>query len=399
MGHYFTSLILFSLLFISIFSSTVYPSIWTAEELAQYTQDKYLNPNNPNYNKNIKYMIVDPENYVKNKDLSKAISYLKDLSKKYKISTHVFLISQIRDKFKMEESYAAFASTLSFFIYKNNKKYDEQNTITALFCLQDRKMRIRTSRELRKVISDDDASEILDSLKSYLRQQDYVGTLNNFAKKLLLKYEQNLTMMDNTMNYALIFTVILLVGAAFYFIILSKPEKDSNEDKIESFLDKLKNKKNPKEIFAESCAICLNDFKSESEIKELEKLENKTLFANEDISVLNCGHKFHRKCIADWLKKEENCPLCRTKCDIKNTNANANRSKINYTSNIDFAGILLDILRIQASLNNINQSSLNRIRSHYIPNNFGNNNSHSDNSEKKNESAFNKDTGGKTAGW
>lgn len=29
---------------------------------------------------------------------------------------------------------------------------------------------------------------------------------------------------------------------------------------------------------------------------------------------LNCGHKFHKKCINKWLSKNEKCPLCRRIC-------------------------------------------------------------------------------------
>lgn len=44
------------------------------------------------------------------------------------------------------------------------------------------------------------------------------------------------------------------------------------------------------------CCICL------------EKINNTTL--------LQCKHKFHKKCIEKWLQKNNNCPLCRA--PIKN---------------------------------------------------------------------------------
>lgn len=31
----------------------------------------------------------------------------------------------------------------------------------------------------------------------------------------------------------------------------------------------------------------------------------------EGISTLNCGHQFHTECIAKWLKRKNNCPICR----------------------------------------------------------------------------------------
>ena len=45
------------------------------------------------------------------------------------------------------------------------------------------------------------------------------------------------------------------------------------------------------------CTICMDD-----------------ICCNDQMVILICNHKFHEKCIVDWLKRDENCPLCRTKC-------------------------------------------------------------------------------------
>ncbi len=55
---------------------------------------------------------------------------------------------------------------------------------------------------------------------------------------------------------------------------------------------------------------------------------------NEDISVLNCGHKFHTKCIFDWLKSSNDnskCAFCNTKLEcfaMNNYGLNFNTDKI-----------------------------------------------------------------------
>lgn len=28
--------------------------------------------------------------------------------------------------------------------------------------------------------------------------------------------------------------------------------------------------------------------------------------------VLDCNHKFHKKCIAEWIKRKDVCPICKT---------------------------------------------------------------------------------------
>lgn len=55
----------------------------------------------------------------------------------------------------------------------------------------------------------------------------------------------------------------------------------------------------------EQCSICLTD---------ISKLENK----NNNNFKLNCGHKFHKECIMEWLKNHNTCPLCRDKMIIIN---------------------------------------------------------------------------------
>lgn len=43
-----------------------------------------------------------------------------------------------------------------------------------------------------------------------------------------------------------------------------------------------------------ACSICLDEYRS-----------------MEDISILDCSHTFHHKCIQLWCKKQNTCPLCR----------------------------------------------------------------------------------------
>lgn len=51
----------------------------------------------------------------------------------------------------------------------------------------------------------------------------------------------------------------------------------------------------------ESCAICLDDLKTGQMVK-----------------ALACSHKFHEKCINNWLKQKLLCPLCKEKIDLNN---------------------------------------------------------------------------------
>ena len=53
----------------------------------------------------------------------------------------------------------------------------------------------------------------------------------------------------------------------------------------------------------DSCAICLDDLKTGQMVK-----------------ALRCSHKFHEKCINNWLKQKLLCPLCKEKIDLNNFN-------------------------------------------------------------------------------
>ena len=58
--------------------------------------------------------------------------------------------------------------------------------------------------------------------------------------------------------------------------------------------------------FADSCAICQEDFKNK-----------------ENLKITPCEHIFHPKCISTWLKKEctrPTCPSCRHDCREKLNN-------------------------------------------------------------------------------
>ena len=48
------------------------------------------------------------------------------------------------------------------------------------------------------------------------------------------------------------------------------------------------------QIKSEECAICLEDWKFDPEVRKL-----------------TCGHHFHKMCIDSWLIKHYNCPLDR----------------------------------------------------------------------------------------
>jgi len=70
-----------------------------------------------------------------------------------------------------------------------------------------------------------------------------------------------------------------------------------------------------------TCAICLIETQKPTDIDNLKDGSNETVVAptKEEIDnyecKLHCMHKFHYSCIAQWLERSQNCPICRV--DIK----------------------------------------------------------------------------------
>ena len=392
----------FSIHFFIIYCSSIdpvkNPIYWTPENLYTQLKRTSLNPNNPDYSKNIKYMIYDPEFYLLHSYLNEAYNAMNILYEKYNISTHVFFISHMEAKFKIDEAYANFDNNLSYLIYKDNEMYNEDLTLTAVFFIKDRKMRIRTTKKLRDTLTDNDALDILNRRKNDLKANNFQDVANDLMKDILKTYQYNIENKDNNNNLILFYIILFIIVISIFVSLFNSEKSSEQEDKVKLFLDKLKTRKNPKEIFTESCIICLEDFKTNEEIKKIEDSGNKELFEKEEISVLECGHKFHRKCISDWLKKQQNCPNCRMKFDIKDNN-NSNKSS-GENININFVNILSEVLRIQVDINRLNEREVHRIRNIYDSNYRSSNNySFSRTSHNKSFSSHNSGSGGATSGW
>ena len=64
-----------------------------------------------------------------------------------------------------------------------------------------------------------------------------------------------------------------------------------------------------KEYEEQSCAICFEKVKKESDI-------------NFCLKPLSCKHQFHRRCIIPWIRTNDTCPVCRKKKRTGRTNVN-----------------------------------------------------------------------------
>jgi len=76
----------------------------------------------------------------------------------------------------------------------------------------------------------------------------------------------------------------------------------------------------------------LSSLEEINEDSSINKNENPGKDKEEDfIAKLECGHSFHGKCIASWMAKQNNCPVCREKIDKDDSSQNNGNKSTNGT--------------------------------------------------------------------
>jgi hypothetical protein len=338
------------------------PKAWSPERLYKYLNETYLHPNNPNYEKNIKYMLFDPEFYVQDTDIQEAENGIQELSDKYNVSLHIFLISKLRSRNKTEEEYTNFVERLSNLIKSEHKGYNDNLTLTAVFFIKDEKTKVKITPQLKKRFSDSDIANLIHRRKKDLLENNYQGVANGFVKEIFKIYQRKI---DNpNMMVVLFYTILFIIGLTIVVFFLNRESISEQEYKIKGFLDKMKDKSNPKEIFNESCLICLEAFKNSEELKKIENSGKKEEFEKVEIITLECGHKLHKNCKTEWMKKYEICPICRLENNIKEKNK-GNKKNIGDNDNVNYNQILVEILRIQAERNYLTDREIVKVRRMY----------------------------------
>ena len=202
----------------------------------------------------------------------------------------------------------------------------------------------------------------------------------------------------------IIITFIIIIISIIYIIrrLCYIPENE-REKKIKEFLENNR-KKQINHIFNESCIICLDNLPTDNNEG---KDRNMAQTEEEKIAVLDCGHRFHDKCIIEWLKKHDKCPICRiqVKFDNNNNGTQHNFSRIledDYTFIID---IQSDVYPDEINYRNRNRivTSFEGTESSFCKDN-NNNNSNYDTNYSSHDSGrdfsdFDSGSGGATSDW
>ena len=406
-------------------NSEIKNKTWDPDSLYDYTKENFLSENNPNKSSNLKHMIVDPENYLKNADLSEINHNMKFLYDKFKINNYIFLISHLeipsykknhKEEIDMNNEVERFVSKFNYMMYRDNSFYEDNMTLTIVFFIKDRKMRIRTGRSLREIIRDKDALNILNKRRQDLRKENYYKVVYDIINDVHITYISNYEYYNSffykNQTNIIISIIFILISS---FIIISYynylPESE-REKKIKEFLERNKKIKINK-VFNESCIICLDKFMPEEEKLKIENFVDKKRLKEEKTYILECGHQFHEKCIIEWVKTQNKCPICRIIIKYDNDNKKlrerefSDNERIGLLNNHNSSSIILDdiisdLINIQrdAYPHQINEGQGKRIISYckeekcdnYFTNDY-------DYDNDKDFKDFNEGSGGATSDW
>jgi len=385
---------------------------YNEQTLLEFIKSKFLNSSNSDDIKKIHYMIVDPDENLKNVNLVKIKQNLELLYKEFNITTFIYLVNAIQKNRDLNYKLKDFSSLVFSEIYAKNPEFDQYTTISALFQVDGHKMNMRLGSSCRNIIYDSTVLKIINQRDNDLKEKKFGKLFEDFTKELLEAYRKSYKENKNSKLsfiiqrgvYILIsFSSIIVMLIICYFLFFGKTKLDieniikissneivaktSKEKKIKDFINKHKNKR-MSNIMEDTCIICLENFAKENDIKshvltgnsdEEDTTSNNINNIPDDKITIPCDHSFHTKCILNWFKQEKRCPICRTKFDfygdeekkedsenvlnIKNYDKDKNMENEdnNLLENIN------NFIRIQKMMNpnNVNEEFCSKIISYY----------------------------------
>lgn len=281
--------------------------IWN--KILEYNKTNMTVINNNNY-----FFFQESDYCNKNKtEMENLYEKQKSFFEKWETANYILIVDNFNER---EETISDAAFHLSQYFY-NELNVKMEKSVLALFSIKTRKIRIRTGEITKKQITDKEAQDIISSLGDLLREEKYYEAFLKYYE--LLDYD-----MDHSNTSYLIYYIFFGAFGAFvilFTLICIIPQKIKkcyylpDEHDLRNIVSFLKAQKTNKKIFTENCVICLNKLIKESEKQKEEKKEDIKINLIEDkedeISILNCGHQFHTKCIIKWHKIKNNCPICR----------------------------------------------------------------------------------------
>ena len=363
------SLFISIFIFISILPNISYtkkPFVFLVKILKKYKTSDIVAFITESKTKN--YKIIDPDEYLKKDDIIALEKQLKEIYNAHKVITIIVIARNIDLTNKKGEKIDISNYTEIIFdeIYEKKIVKKDASVVLAIVSIEGKIMTMRAKGTVSFTITQQDCYNILNIINNYYSYGEYsYGTVE--LGKLINYYLVNTSFFSRNKRFFLMIVILILSFIFCYILALIAQrirEKRnlrltmSDEEKLLKIRAFLKKCKANKKILSDNCIICLEPFdnctsvnhsliveennnKKENNIDNLinnenkdkdaiviemqnmskENIENdnnnKSNMTDNQISTLPCGHRYHVKCITEWmLKKKSICPMCREKMDV-----------------------------------------------------------------------------------
>ena len=290
-------------------------------------------------------IFLDPEDYISS--FSDLIKLQQKISRRNKINTLFGVISDFQG------SLENFTEEFAQIFYENDTKLFD-NSMTIIYSVTKKEIWISTGNITKLKYNNTTINYLLSRINRKLKSNKLRRAFKKLLKSILYikktKKKAVKIKRDTTTSY-LYYIAFLALILLFLFIIiriyycgkcfdccykkreLTVIEQDYIKN-LEQFLNNIdKNIITQNEICTNNCIICLNSLNQnnistiEQEISivksdDLNLSKNQLSMNNQDNSdmskkTLKCGHSFHKKCINEWLKIDELCPLCKEHFEVQ----------------------------------------------------------------------------------
>ena len=316
------------------------------------------------------YKIIDPDEYLKKDDIIALEKQLKEIYNAHNVITIIVIARNIDLTNKKGEKIDISNYTEIIFdeMYEKKIVKKDASVVLAIVSIEGKIMTMRAKGTVSFTITQQDCYNILNIINNYYSYGEYsYGTVE--LGKLINYYLVNTSFFSRNKRFFLMIFILILSFIFCYILALIAQrirEKRnlrltmSDEEKLLKIRAFLKKCKANKKILSDNCIICLEPFdnctsvnhsliveennnKKENNDGDLinnenkdkdkdaiviemqnmskENIENdnnnKSNMTDNQISTLPCGHRYHVKCITEWmLKKKSICPMCREKMDV-----------------------------------------------------------------------------------
>ena len=327
------------------------------------------------------YKIIDPDDYIKKDDEISLEKQLKEVYKGHNVVPIIVIARSLylKDKEGKNLDISNYTQIIIDEIYHKKIVKKEVPVVIAMISIEGKIMTMKAEGSVSFTITQQDCYSILNIVNKYFSYGEYsYGTLE--LGSLINYYLKNTSFFArNKRFFVMIFVLIFSFCFCYILAMIAQKVRDrrnlrltmSDEEKLLKIRDFLKKTRADKKILCENCIICLEPFENctsinHSLIEEAanNNINNENILVNDNInnidnnsnhsnniirtdekkndiniemqnvgddglerknstltdnqiSTLPCGHRYHVKCITEWMMRKKNvCPMCREKIDV-----------------------------------------------------------------------------------